>query len=94
MQMFLKETVSSRAAAIRIKCFILFPISGVAMRAKVRSRVCRGQKRHQNSNGFKTKTQQGGQRVEKTHASHPLFSLHIHVFQYETLTYSKALIKL
>lgn len=65
LRMFLKEMVSPRAAAIRIKCFILLPISGVAMRAEVRSRVCRGQKKHQNSSGFKTKTKQGGRRQRR-----------------------------
>lgn len=58
--MFLKEMVSLRAAAIRIKCFILLLILAVAMRAPVRSRVCRGQKQQEeNVNGF------GGERKKK-----------------------------
>lgn len=58
--MFLKEMVSLRAAAIRIKCFILLLILAVAMRAPVRSRVCRGQKQQEeNVNGF------GGERGKK-----------------------------
>lgn len=68
--MFLKEMVSLRAAAIRITCFI--SISAVAMRAAVRSRVCRGQKQHEeNSIGFekkkkKIKKEKGrGERGEK-----------------------------